>query len=139
MSSIANMGILILESDTVTRAVLRDILEQLGCVVRVAKDLGVAVKKVHEVAPDLLVVSPYIDCMSGYDAATFLRQDCPDMDILVVAGFAADDRVEHRVLNNAISIFPSPYSPELLVQKVKQLLTARLTSKTTKHKPLDVT
>src|SRR5271165_3302692 len=130
MSSIANLGILVLESDTVMRAVLRDILEQLGCVVRVAKDLGGAVKKVHELAPDLLVVSPYIDCMSGYDAAAFLRRDCPEMDILVVGGFPADDRLENRALNRAFGIFPAPYSPDLLVEKVKQLLTARLVAKT---------
>ena len=125
MSSIANMGILIVESDPAMRAVLRDIVEQTGCVVREAKDLGVAVRKVHEVAPDLLIVSPYVDCMPGYDAANFLRQDCPGMDILMVAGFPADDRIENRARNLGIKTFPPPYHAQLLLEQVKQLLMAR--------------
>jgi len=130
MNNIGKMGILILESDSVMRSVLRDILSPLGCVVRIAKDIGVAVRKIHEVEPDLLIVSPYLDGVSGDEAATFLRKDGPGMDILMVAGFPHDDRIENRMLNHGIHSFPPPYPKEALLQKVRELLTARDAAKT---------
>ena len=130
MNNIGKMGILILESDSVMRSVLRDVVGQLGCVVRVAKDLGVAVRKIHKVEPDLLIVSPYLDGVSGDEAATFLRKDGPGMDILMVAGFPHDDRIENRLLNHGIQSFPPPYPEAALLEKVRELLTARYAAKT---------
>jgi DNA-binding NtrC family response regulator len=125
MKTTSSTIILILESDGVLRSVLRDILEQTGYVVRQAKDFGTAVLKAKEAAPDLLVTGAYVDSISGYDAANFIRKDCPEMDVLVVAGFPVDDRIENRLLNDAFSSFPASYDPALLLETVRKLLRAR--------------
>jgi DNA-binding NtrC family response regulator len=125
MKTTSSTIILILESDAVLRSVLRDVLEATGYVIREAKDLGAAVLKAREAAPDLLVTGPYVDSISGYDAASFLRKDSPEMDILVVAGFPADDRIENRLLNHGFTSFPAPYTPALLLESVRKMLSAR--------------
>jgi len=117
--------ILILEPDAVLRSVLDDILNATGCVIRGAQDLGVAIDKAREAPPELLVTAHYVDCVSGYDAANIIRKYCPDMDVLVVSGFPADDRIDNRLLNNAFSSFPPPYRPALLLDHVRKLLQAR--------------
>ena len=117
--------ILILEPDGVLRSVLHDILNETGYVLRGAQDLGMAIDKAKEAPPELLVTAHYVDCVSGYDAANVIRKYCPDMDVLVVAGFPADDRIENRLLNNAFSSFPAPYDPSLLLDHVRRLLQAR--------------
>jgi DNA-binding NtrC family response regulator len=117
--------ILILEPDGVLRSVLHDILNDTGYVIRGAPDLGVAIDKAREAPPELLVTAHYVDCVSGYDAANVIRKYCPDMDVLVVAGFPADDRIENRLLNNASSSFPAPYNPSQLLHHVRKLLKTR--------------
>jgi DNA-binding NtrC family response regulator len=117
--------ILILEADGVLRSVLEDILNATGYVIRGAPDLGLAIDKAREAPPELLVTGPYTDCLSGYDAANTIRKYCPDMDVLVVAGFPADDRIENRLLNNGFSSFPAAYNPSLLLDHVRKVLQAR--------------
>jgi len=65
--------ILLLDSESVMRAGLRDALESAGYLVEMAGDLGEAVDRLAEVRPDLLITRPYINSMPGRMAADYLR------------------------------------------------------------------
>jgi DNA-binding response OmpR family regulator len=84
--------------------------------------LGTAVDKLKESKPDLLVISPYVEDMSGYDAATYLRTKCPGVPVLVMNGLMDDDRIQNRLTLQGFEVFPRPFTAAELVEKVKDVL-----------------
>lgn len=120
-----NAMILLLVSDSVARSVIQETLEHAGYTVMAAGDLGTAVNRLKESKPDLLIISPYIEDISGYDAARFLRTKCHGLPVLMVAGLIADDRLEYRLTLDGFEIFPQPYTAGALLQKVNDVLSLK--------------
>lgn len=116
--------ILLLSSEPVVRLVIREALEGAGYVVLATGDLGVAVDRMKECKPDLLLIHPYIDTMPGHDAAKYLHTRCPDMRILMVAGMLEDDRLRYRAELESVEIFPKPITALELLDKVTEVLSA---------------
>ncbi len=117
-----NASILLLDSDTGMRNVLREVLENAGYLVVAAGGLGGAVDRIKEMRPDLLLTRPYINSMPGRIAADFLRSKCPGLPILIVAGFIDDDRVRVQNATDEIHTFPKPFSGDDLLAEVKHVL-----------------
>jgi len=80
--------ILLLSSEPVVRLVTREVLERAGYVAMATGDLGVAVDRMNECKPDLLMISPYVESISGHKAAKYPHSRCPDMRVLMVGGVA---------------------------------------------------
>jgi DNA-binding response OmpR family regulator len=117
-----NATILLLVSPALLRAVIQETLEHEGYSVYPAGDLGTAVDKLKELEgskPDLLIVSPYVEDMSGYDAANFLRTKSNGLPVLMLGGIIADDRIQNRLTLKGFDFFPEPFTPADLVEKVK--------------------
>ena len=123
VTTMMNATILLLISDSVARAVVQEVLEHGGYSVMAAGDLGTAVKKLGECKPDLLIISPYIEDISGYDTAKFLRTKCHGLPVLMVAGLIDDDRLEYRLQIEGFEVFPKPYAATELLSKVKDVLS----------------
>jgi DNA-binding response OmpR family regulator len=117
----ANCCILLLDSDPTTRAVLHDVLHRAGYLVIEAGDLGVAVDRIKMSRPDLLLVRPYISSMTGANAAKYLRTKCPGLSVLMVDGFVKDDRTSVQSEVHEMHLFPKPFAPEDLLDKVKEV------------------
>jgi DNA-binding response OmpR family regulator len=117
-------NILLLDSESVMRAGLRDALEDAGYLVVTASDLGEAVDRLAEMRPDLLITRPFINSMPGRTAAEYLRGKQNGLPILIVAGFMDDDRVRVQNEVETFYTFPKPYSREELVAKVRDVLVA---------------
>ena len=118
-----NAVILLLISDSVARVVIQEALEYGGYSVMAAGDLGTAVKKLSESKPDLLIISTYIEDISGYDAAKFLRTKCHGLPTLMIGGLIGDDRLEYRMELEGFEVFPKPYTATELLSKVKDVLS----------------
>ncbi|MGA2213157.1 MAG: response regulator [Bryobacteraceae bacterium] len=114
--------ILLLSSEPVGRLVMREVLERAGYVVMATGDLGTAVDRLQEAPADLLMISPYVETITGHDAAKYLQGRCPGMRILMVAGLMADDRLQNRAVLERVEIFPKPFTGAELLQKVKQVM-----------------
>jgi two-component system alkaline phosphatase synthesis response regulator PhoP len=124
-NSLITTTILLLVSDPLVRSVLQDTLEREGYTVVTAGDLGSAVDRLTEVAPDLLITRTYVEGMTGHDAATYLRTKSNGLRVLMVGGLLDDQRLKSRESLEGIDIFPKPYSPRELLQKVKDVLAKR--------------
>jgi CheY-like chemotaxis protein len=122
MDTTLNELILLFISDSVARLVIQEALERGGYTVEPAGDLGTAVKRLDDCRPALLVISPYTEEISGYEAARFLRTKCHALPVLMVAGLIDDDRLEYRLQLEGFEIFPKPYRADALLQKVKEVL-----------------
>jgi CheY-like chemotaxis protein len=114
--------ILLLISEPLVRQVIREVVERAGYLVLSTGDLGTAVDRLNECKPDLLIVSPYVETISGHDAAKYLQSRCPSMRILMVAGFLADDRLRYRAELERVEIFPQPFTGAQLLEKVRKIL-----------------
>jgi CheY-like chemotaxis protein len=116
--------ILLFSSEPVARLVMQEVLERAGYVVLATGDLGDAVDRLQECRPDLLLIHPYVDMMSGHDAAKYLHTRCPAMKILMIAGLLEDDRLRYRAELESVEIFPKPITAAELVDKVHLVLSA---------------
>jgi DNA-binding response OmpR family regulator len=116
--------ILLLISEPLVRQVTREVLERAGYSVMATGDLGTAVDRMDESKPDLLMISPYVETITGHDAAKYLQGRNPGMRILMMAGLLADDRLLNRAELEQVEIFPEPFTGRELVAKVKQVLSS---------------
>ncbi len=115
--------ILLLISEPLVRQVTREVLEHAGYSVVAAGDLGTAVDRMDESQPDLLIVAPYVETITGTDAAKYLQGRSPGLRILMVAGLLADDRLLNRAELERVEIFPAAYTGPELLAKVKQVVS----------------
>jgi DNA-binding NtrC family response regulator len=116
------LTILLLMSEPLVRVVIQEVLERAGYLVMATGDLGTAVDRISECKPDLLIISPYVETITGHDAAKYLQARCPRMRILMVAGLLDDNRLEYRAELEKVQIFPKPFTADELLDKVRELL-----------------
>jgi DNA-binding NtrC family response regulator len=117
-------AILLLGSEPVVRSVMKEVLENAGYVVLATGSLGTAVDMLADVKAGLLIIPPYIDNLTGHEAAKYLRARNPHMGILMVAGFLDDDRIRYRAKLEGFEIFPAPFPASQLLEKVAEVMKA---------------
>jgi DNA-binding response OmpR family regulator len=116
--------ILLLASDPLMRTILHETLERSGYLVVSVADVGVAVDRIKQMRPDLLVIRPYINGMSGHKAADYLRSRCAGLPVLIVGGFMDDERVRVQNAIEDFYVFPTPFAPSDLLGNVRNVLDA---------------
>jgi DNA-binding NtrC family response regulator len=119
-----NTLIMLLISDPDMRTVIRDSLGSQGYLVEATGDIGVAVDRLRECTPDLLIIRPYISSMPSHDAVKYLRTKCPGLRVLMVGGLIDDDRLSYKASLQDIHIFPKPFTAEQLFQAVQKALSS---------------
>jgi len=122
MTSETQAMVLLLGSEPINRAIMKEVLEGAGYGVLAAGDLGTAVDMLAECQIDLLLTHPYIEDIPGHEAAKYLRARNPGMGVLMVAGFLNDDRLEYRAELEEFEIFPAPFTAAQLLEKVEEVL-----------------
>jgi DNA-binding NtrC family response regulator len=122
METMLDIAILLLVSPQLLRAAIKETLEHQGYSVFDAGNLGTAVERLKVNKQDLLIISPYLEDISGYDAANFLRTKCPGLPVLVMGGIMDDDRIQTRIAIQGFELFPKPFTAAELIQKVKDTL-----------------
>ena len=116
--------ILLLDSEPVVRAVMKEALQRAGYVVVAAGGLGAAVDRLSEGGIDLLITRPYVDNITGHEAAKYLLQRNPKMGVLVIAGLLDDHRLRDRAAIERFEVFPAPFTADQMIAKVKEVLKA---------------
>jgi len=114
--------ILLLDSDSISRAVLREALEHANYLVVTAGNVARAVDRLQDTQVDLLITRPYINSMPGAFAAQYLRTRRPGLPVLIVAGFPDDDRVRDPLDVAQYFTFPKPFGRDDFVAKVKEVI-----------------
>jgi DNA-binding NtrC family response regulator len=122
MKTTINTAILLLISEPIVRSVIQEALDHEGYSVLPAGNLGTAVEQLKGLTPGLLIIGPYIESITGYEAATFLRTKCPGIRVMMVGGLMDDDRLQYRMTLEGFEIFPKPFSSAALLEKVRDVL-----------------
>ncbi len=124
--------ILLVEDDNFVRTVMQEVLEKTGYRVLAAASGAETESLVHRQtgAVDLLITDVVLPGMNGRELAVFLKKKMNGMKVIFMSGFA-----DHPVLRDgAPELKPlylqKPFTGELLVEKVREVLSSRLPAET---------
>jgi CheY-like chemotaxis protein len=124
--------ILLVEDDAQVRAVCRGVLKKSGYDVIEASNAGEALlhaerqrRPIHLLLTD--VVMPQ---MSGPELAERLRDIRPEMRVLCMSGYTDDRIVRHGIKESRIAYIQKPFTPEILTQKVREVLESAIVAGT---------
>lgn len=116
--------ILLVEDEQMVRDLTRLVLQENSYTVLEAR-LGseaLALAEQHQGSIDLLVTDVVMPQMSGREMAEQLKVLHPHMKILFMSGYTDDTVVRHGLPAAEVEFLPKPFSPSILVSKVREML-----------------
>jgi two-component system, cell cycle sensor histidine kinase and response regulator CckA len=122
-----NETILLVEDADLVRHLAKEVLENNGYLVQEAasgKD-ALRIGEQNRDPIDLLLTDVVMPEMSGRELANRLSSLRPEMRVLYMSGYSNDAIVHHGVLDRNINFIQKPFSPEVLMLKVRDVLSDR--------------
>jgi CheY-like chemotaxis protein len=118
--------VLVVEDEDGVRQVVVQMLQQEGYHVLTAQSGADALRLCDRVSEPihLLITDVIMPKMSGRELALKLAPVLPDMKVLFVSGYTDSTIAQHGVLDPGMNFLQKPFTPELLADKVRQVLGA---------------
>jgi PAS domain S-box-containing protein len=118
--------ILLVEDEGGIRLLFQELLASYGYQVLTASDgeAGCVVGSSHSGTIDLLVTDVVMPKLSGAEMAQRLLGKYPKLKVLYMSGYADESIVQHGVLEPGIAFLSKPFKPQVLVDRVRQILAA---------------
>ena len=119
--------LLLVEDEPAIRALASDILSRSGYKVLEARHGVEALLTGSQYlgAIHLLVTDVIMPQMSGSEVAERLMHERPHMKVLYISGYTDDAIIHHGVVKEGTAFLQKPFTPDALVQKVRQLLDSQ--------------
>ncbi|MEW5976221.1 MAG: PAS domain S-box protein [Acidobacteriota bacterium] len=117
--------ILVVEDEPIVRNLVRDVLRKEGYVVLEAQRGLEAVEMVarHQGPIHLLLTDVVVPQMGGHKLAGQLTRWRPDLRIVYMSGYTDSAIVHHGLLQAGTTFLQKPFTPEVLLAKVRQALS----------------
>jgi len=118
--------ILLVEDEGPLRHMLQETLSQAGYRVLEANDGTDAIRKWERQAGsiDLLLTDVVMPLVNGRQLARRLASVAPQMRVIYMSGYADDVIAYHGILDEATNLVQKPFSPNALLQKLREVLDA---------------
>lgn len=122
--------VLIAEDDPQVRHLAARVLRRYGYDVHEAADGAEALRVAERLVrrPALLVTDVIMPQMSGKELAERLRQHAPALRVLYMSGYTHQVIADHGVLETGLFLLGKPFTPDLLVAKVREVLESVITA-----------
>lgn len=120
-TNLAGCTIALVDDDAQVRGSLRDTLTSAGAIVKEAAEGAAGIELVRRLRPDLLVVDFAMPGLTGADVVRQMREEFPEMPIVLVTGFADSARLE-AVTGPQVAVLWKPFEAQELLRKVAGLL-----------------
>src|SRR5205807_2652600 len=115
--------VLVVEDDDIVRQLICDVLEENGYNVLCAANGLAAIKVSDEYGStiDLLITDVVMPRMNGPELASRLSLSRPELRVLYVSGYSADEIGED---SKNVELLQKPFSPQSLLHKIREVLNA---------------
>ncbi|MCD6282829.1 PAS domain S-box protein [bacterium] len=125
-STYGSETVMVVEDDEAVRDIVCQILRSGGYSVLEAHSSEEAQKisEKHEAPIHLLVCDIILPDLDGPALVKRLASMRPDMRVLFISGYADEAIVRHGVLEPGLAFLPKPFTAEVLVRKVREVLEA---------------
>jgi CheY-like chemotaxis protein len=119
--------VLLVEDEDAVRSLVRGLLGSRGYTVLEASNAPEAVRISNDFAGPIhiLLTDVVMPEVSGRELADQLRQLRPEMRLLYMSGYTEDTIVHHGVLTSDVGFLQKPFTPDLLLRKVRETLDRR--------------
>jgi PAS domain S-box-containing protein len=115
--------ILVVEDEDEVRRIAVLALRRVGHRVLECRDGEGALEIARDEGPiDLLVTDVVMPGMGGRELAERLRKGLPDVRVLFVSGYAADEVLRRTIQDAGLDFLPKPFGPVELQRKVAEIL-----------------
>jgi CheY-like chemotaxis protein len=116
--------VLVVEDEDIVRELVCEVLEDQGYNVICARDGLEALKVAAEFdgTIHLLVTDVIMPHMNGHELAERLSSVRPEMKILFVSGYSANDIGDHGILDPRIELLQKPFTPQTLARKIRDVI-----------------
>jgi signal transduction histidine kinase/DNA-binding response OmpR family regulator len=119
--------ILLVEDDSAVRLLVEEILGSVGYHVLAADDgqRALLAAQQHNGKIDLLLTDVVLPKMGGKEIASRLVALRPGIKVLFMSGYTGHSAAQHGNLDPDVAFLPKPFSPAMLIEKVRSVLTSR--------------
>jgi len=116
--------VLLVEDNDLVRKVSRRVLEQYGYRVLEAEDAHKAlmISEQHQGLIELMVTDVVMPEMSGKELAERLKVLRPETKVLYMSGYTDNAVVRRGVISKDVDFLEKPFTPDVLAEKVRQVL-----------------
>ncbi len=119
--------ILLMEDEEALSFLLKTLLETKGYTVLVARDglegVGSFMRRPHDI--DLVLSDMGLPKMSGWDAATKMREIRPDLKVVLASGFIDPNQRSEILKSGARDILQKPYVPNDVLRRIREILDSK--------------
>jgi len=115
-------SILIVEDNPLVLKIYHSALATLGVDLVEARDGEQAMRLVHERRPDLVIMDVMLPGVSGLDLTRRIKQELPDIRIVVVTTLAMATDQQRIKDSGADAYLPKPINFDSFIDTVKELL-----------------
>jgi len=119
--------ILLVEDDSAVRLLVEEILSSIGYQVLTAEDgpHALLAAQQHSGKIDLLLTDVVLPKMGGKEIASRLAALLPGIKVLFMSGYTGHSAAQHGNLDPDVAFLPKPFSPAVLMEKVRAVLASR--------------
>jgi PAS domain S-box-containing protein len=115
--------VLVVEDEDAVRALVVDVLEELGYRAIEAADGAAGLRIAQSDARiDLLVTDVGLPGMNGRDLATKVREVRPDLGVLFITGYAENAAIAGGFLDPGMRMITKPFSIETLATRIRDMI-----------------
>ena len=116
--------VLVVEDEAGAREGMTDVLEMLGYRVTAARSGEDARALPVEPAPELLLTDLVLPGITGAELAASLQRRWPDMRVILMSGYTADEQVRHDVEIGQVRFLQKPFGMSELACELRSALGA---------------
>jgi two-component system cell cycle sensor histidine kinase/response regulator CckA len=127
--------LLLVEDEEIVRNLSATLLSDNGYTVYIAQN-GTEAKQLidqHHDSLDLLISDIVLPDINGREVADYFQKIIPYVPVLYISGYTDDSSLKNGIENEEFYYLQKPYSPEMLLTKIKEILTSIPISKKPKN------
>ena len=117
--------ILLVDDEEVVRNMIATTLKTFGYTVLQAES-GEEALQIYEQSSEkpihLMITDVVMPGMSGYELVKQLSKKIPDIKVLYISGYTDNTIVHHGMLNKGLHFLQKPFTPNVLAEKVREVL-----------------